>query len=647
MFCTNCGKELEDGTLFCTECGTKLEGSEPAPEINEQPVETVPEVNEALEANEAPAEPAFTVAESAPTPETPAPKKKNGKKIAIAIAIPVIVIAVAAVLCFTVFSDLMMKTFASPEVYYAYIENENVDELADDVSSFYEDYLEEYNELSALAQKGEFKIELGDSARSLIAAAGLDLSWLEDVTIAYDVNTKGSAVQTGMSLLHGDSSIAALDMYLDTSAKEAFISLPGIVDEFCTLPVSGSGFDMNVIIAAMPNEDVLEQLIGRYGKIIVKNVTDVEKSSETLKVGDLSEKCTVLTVKLSNETLYNIVKEILETAKTDKQIKTIVEDFAVVYEDIQRASYEELESIYKEIYADNNVYADDPDFSITKEIGTFQSYLGYEPGKAYDEFIEVINSQLADLENHGLEDVEDIYLKNYVNSDGKIIARELSNEEATWLYYAKLEKKADFAIEFTMADSVLITGKGSEKNDVVNGEYTLAIAEESDANYSDLLEIKFDDLRCDDEKVTGKITVTPDLSMFDDSGMLDLKLVLEIDSTEKAGAMKIKVLNAGLELGTLTFKAEVSGKANVTRPDDSAILDEEAWTAKIDIEKLYENLKNAGIPEEIITLIDEELFGSDDYYEDDYYEDYYYDDYYDEYYDDGDYYFDDEYSEGI
>ena len=27
MFCSNCGKKLEDGAMFCGECGTKVEAS--------------------------------------------------------------------------------------------------------------------------------------------------------------------------------------------------------------------------------------------------------------------------------------------------------------------------------------------------------------------------------------------------------------------------------------------------------------------------------------------------------------------------------------------------------------------------------------------------------------------------------------------
>ena len=31
MYCTNCGKELEDGLKFCTECGTPVFNTEPVP----------------------------------------------------------------------------------------------------------------------------------------------------------------------------------------------------------------------------------------------------------------------------------------------------------------------------------------------------------------------------------------------------------------------------------------------------------------------------------------------------------------------------------------------------------------------------------------------------------------------------------------
>lgn len=41
MFCTKCGKQLEEGTAFCPNCGTAQNGAEsPAPDMDCPPPES-------------------------------------------------------------------------------------------------------------------------------------------------------------------------------------------------------------------------------------------------------------------------------------------------------------------------------------------------------------------------------------------------------------------------------------------------------------------------------------------------------------------------------------------------------------------------------------------------------------------------------
>ena len=75
MFCSNCGRKLEDGAMFCGECGTKVEAS---------PV-----------ADAAPTEEATPAQEEPPTVDKPKKEKKKGKGKTVAVIIIILLILAA------------------------------------------------------------------------------------------------------------------------------------------------------------------------------------------------------------------------------------------------------------------------------------------------------------------------------------------------------------------------------------------------------------------------------------------------------------------------------------------------------------------------------------------------------------------------
>lgn len=118
MFCTNCGKELPEGTMFCTQCGRPVEAAatpgvaqapQPAPEVAPVP-EAAPAPQAAPvtpAANPAPAAeptytegsqpaPAYAAPQPAPAPNPASapeqPKKKGGKGKVVGIVLGIVVL---------------------------------------------------------------------------------------------------------------------------------------------------------------------------------------------------------------------------------------------------------------------------------------------------------------------------------------------------------------------------------------------------------------------------------------------------------------------------------------------------------------------------------------------------------------------------
>ena len=118
MFCTNCGKELPEGTMFCTQCGRPVEAAatpgvaqapQPAPEVAPvpeaasapQPAAVTPAANPAPAAEPTYTEdsqpaPAYAAPQPAPAPAPASapeqPKKKGGKGKVVGIVLGIVVL---------------------------------------------------------------------------------------------------------------------------------------------------------------------------------------------------------------------------------------------------------------------------------------------------------------------------------------------------------------------------------------------------------------------------------------------------------------------------------------------------------------------------------------------------------------------------
>ena len=154
MFCSNCGKELPEGTKFCGFCGTpvKAEESVVAEEpVAQEPVKTEePVAQEPVKAEEPAAQepvkaeepvavqPAYEEPKPAysPIPEEPAEKKKGkGGKIAAIVLSCVALVAVIIGGCLFFAKDKLgntiHKTFDKPKDYYSYVEKKNLSNLSE------------------------------------------------------------------------------------------------------------------------------------------------------------------------------------------------------------------------------------------------------------------------------------------------------------------------------------------------------------------------------------------------------------------------------------------------------------------------------------------------------------------------------------
>ena len=229
MFCSNCGKELPEGTKFCGFCGTPVKEEESAaqePVKAEEPVVEAPVKAEEPVAQEPSAvQPAYEAPQPAysPIPEEPAEKKKGkGGKIAAIVLSCVALIAVIIGGCLFFAKDKLgntiHKTFDKPKDYYSYVEKKNLSNLSEKSGAEYATKVLDQMKTDNRTITETIKVKVGPRGKdftALASTAGIDLSWLDSVGLTYVVGAQDSKFKLSMSPILNDTKLATVLMLMD------------------------------------------------------------------------------------------------------------------------------------------------------------------------------------------------------------------------------------------------------------------------------------------------------------------------------------------------------------------------------------------------------------------------------------------------
>ena len=494
-----------------------------------------------------------------------APQKKRSKAPIVIALVAVLLIAFSATAF--AFSDKAKNTLAmmtkSPAEYLLYVEKKSVEESMDKLTK--------YMKASGLGQ--DVAMELSsklsydkDTVSSLLAAAnGMTIEDLETYlgisldTIGFDliVALEDKMIYEELGLNFNNIDIISAQLFMDSAAKEMLIRIPELSPAYLrqSLDMSEYGandFDMENYNKAIDliYSDRTTEFLKRYSQIITSEVKDVELTKgKDLTVGDITVKSNVLTLTLTNKTMTNIAKKVLEAAKDDEYL---IDLFS-------------LYSISKEEYQYELIYA------------------------------------LEDLETYPDNDEEVLVMEVFVDGSGNVLGFDTTVKDSDELVakfgYTSLEQNNKGQYKFHITDPASSNGlEVSGSHTINNGAYTgSASVEFIGSEFSGMsFNIKYNDVKSEFKNNRiysyGKINISSFM-------MMGFEITIEHDVKDSAQLSNISLNMGSSPLVTLESSTKYLDNYKVPKPDSTSdvydtITEIDAYSSSIDTDKFISDLSD-------------------------------------------------------
>ncbi len=590
MFCENCGKPIPGGSKFCSNCGSPVAAQQPVQEPQFQPPVQEPQfqppVQQVQYQYQQPAQqyqqpvqqyqqPNFEV--SRPANGKYSRKKKGGKAGLIVAAVVLVALVACVVLFWNAISGFALRNFGDPTEYMVYVEKNNADTAIEALCEVYGevlDYSDEQPDASvAMALRpGEAIIALLETALNQ-EGMPLDLDWVKEIDLDMQTLIQGDKGAVDMTVGLNGSSIATLRVILDYANNAGYLSVPQLNETWLKAPIDGEDptESMHIyepILAAMPSEEVLEELLERYTEVVLANLGEAEKRTETVKVEGVEQKLMVLRVELTQQEILQLANDVLKQACEDEQLLQIMDELSAT-------------------------------MSVLQEIG--------EPMDMRQAFQQEIELALEDLQQVRAEATDEvvIVLETYVDDSHRIVGRDLSfPSDGVQVSYVMAVKGTQFGFEAIGAGAVA-RGSGNLGKNGTEGSFGIYV------DGMKLMTVEVSGMNVRDDALTGTLTLRLDSELLTEAG-LDSSVTsllggaLSIRITLEEKAVDLSLLAGASELVGLKLTEKENSLTTITVPDgidvdDYAAL--EQWLKDVQLDTLVRNLEAAGMPAELVELV--------------------------------------------
>ena len=475
------------------------------------------------------------------------------------------------------------------------------------------DYAQDLAQIGDGAVKGnaEIKLSLDDGGKAILGMlTPVDISWLEDASMDTKVNlNEGTMIET-MDVKVNGTKICTIEYYFDTENSEVYMRIPELNEGYIKMNMEqmtqeaeaemeeegmDSSFSTSMDLADamnsyfstldnLPEADALTSILTRYSDIIFDNVTDGENpGTQSSAAGDVSQELTVLEGHVTQAEAQPMFQQILDTAKTDEELKGLIESWTEAM--------------------------NDPEYS-------------------YDTFLQAIEDLEKDLDGEIDEsDTSGFVLRAWVDDNGEVVGREVladdgEQEESLFSYLCTTDGDQR-GFSFTMGsdeDSVGLYGSGTLSGDVLSGTYTFTSGGEDAV----VIEVADYDTKAVENGIwKGTYTISGAPIEDEDGNSYDpfggMQLIFTTDGKDENNMEWNLTLAAnGVSLGALSVTGGNEGE-DLEAVDFASLTDVYDFSNDADVEKFGEdvnmdtitaNLTSAGMPDGWLESVMEAASGS-------------------------------------
>lgn len=467
------------------------------------------------------------------------------------------------------------------------------------IEEFGTDYAKSLSEMDTEEVKGnaEIKVSLEDGGKAILGMLSpVDISWLADASISGNVSMSDKSMTEFMDVNVNGTKICTIEYYFDTENSEIYMRIPELSEGYIKMNMEqmtqeaveeadqelDSSFTTSLDLADsmnsyfstlenLPEADLVTSILTRYTDIIFDNVADAENpGAQEAVAGDVSQELSVLEGHVTQAEALPMFQQILDTAKSDEELKGLIETWTEAM--------------------------NDPDYT-------------------YETFLEAIEDMEKDLDTEADEtDESGFILRAWVDSDGEVVGRQFllnddEQEEELFGYLCTADgDKRGFSMQLGSGDDkVAIEGSGELKGDLLSGTYTISSGE-ADAAVIDVTD--YDTKAVQDGIWKGTYTISGAPVEDEDGNSYDpfggMQLIFTADGADEDSIdWNLAIAAGGATLGSVSLTGGNGGEAlaavdvaSLTDVYDFSNDDEiEAYTASMNMDAITENLTSAGMPE--------------------------------------------------
>ena len=247
----------------------------------------------------------------------------------------------------------------SPSSYYTRIEEANATAGIDFISEAYSNLLSFCNSPNPddTFQKIDLSLTSDNTATNKIPS--ISFNRLE---AKIETTSNAQKRKTSIQLFANDAPLTTLNGYYDYANPNFFLQIPELSNAFIMIPshlveanhsssVSRSLLEgpatterLQNIFTSSLSEKNLNKLLKRYTKILSNEMSSVNNitlaKNQTLTSNGVKEKATKITLQISKQEMYGILKNILKSAKNDEDLMRLCNDLGICPEDSYKATIE-------------------------------------------------------------------------------------------------------------------------------------------------------------------------------------------------------------------------------------------------------------------------------------------------------------------